>query len=81
MQADPGFSQMTLRLLSVPQSECDKLLSNFGFKFNLRHYSKETRRAAAAVAAAVAAADAAADADFAANGGPVHVDPGFSQRS
>ena len=45
MQVDPGFSQLTPRLLSgtfrdsqLLKLKYDKLVSNFAFKCNLRHY-------------------------------------------
>jgi len=39
VQVDPAFSQLTPRLLSALETTCDKLLSSFAFKCNLRHYS------------------------------------------
>jgi len=38
VQDDPGFSQLTPRLLSALETICDKLLSILAFNFNLRHY-------------------------------------------
>jgi len=38
VQVDPGFMQLTPRVLSALKTKHDKLLSNFAFSFNLRHY-------------------------------------------
>ena len=40
MHVDPGFSQLTSRLLSTLEMKNEKLLSSFAFNFNLRPSSK-----------------------------------------
>ena len=41
-QVDPGFSQLTPRLLSALETKYDGPLSNFAFKCNMRHYNMES---------------------------------------